>query len=59
MMILPRQARDKHRENSKKARFVESDSNSGAGVAVKAIRLTRLMKMMRATRIMKVLQRFQ
>jgi hypothetical protein len=23
MMILPRQARDKHRENSKKARFLE------------------------------------
>ena len=27
MMILPRQTRDKHRKNSKKARFVESAHN--------------------------------
>ena len=26
MMILPRQARDKHRENSKKARFLEGET---------------------------------
>jgi len=29
MMILPRQARDKHRENSKKARFVEGGWHCG------------------------------
>jgi hypothetical protein len=29
MIILPRQARDKHRENSKKARFVEGAPCSG------------------------------
>jgi hypothetical protein len=31
MMISPRQARDKHRENSKKARFVEGRELPRAG----------------------------
>ena len=30
MIILPRQARDKHRENSKKARFLEGADGVGS-----------------------------